>query len=152
MKLLFICSANCGRSAMAESYFRHLLKQNKLTDEVCCDSAGIAVPEEPSVPEEAQELMTALGLTLENHLPKQVTAELIDSSDHIIGMTADHIDFIHSNFPQSKDKIRTILSLLGRSEDLADPKRGDLETFQNCFLSMMPALAELADRIMRSKQ
>ena len=191
MKVLFICTANCSRSAMAEAYFRHLCKQNKLDQDVICESAGTNAPlapevieEEPTeeivevvatkqskaaakeeveevppivinefIPEEAQEVMKALGLTLELHEPRQVSAELVADTDDIICMTKEQMTFINDNFKDEMGedtKVRLLLSFVDNVDDVDDPQRGDIETFQQCFLTMMPALAALTDRIIRS--
>lgn len=152
MKILFVCTGNCSRSPMAEAYFRHLCIQNKL-EEVSCHSAGINVKEESEVPEEAKEVMSSLGLNLDNHIPRQIDEEIIEASDHIIVMDSTHLDFLSKKFKTvSKDKIRLLMSTLDSQDDVDDPYSGDLETFQECFLLMMPALANLTDRIMRSLQ
>ena len=153
MNILFVCTGNCSRSPMAEAYFRHLCKQNHLDQDVTCLSAGIAVKEDYSSPEEAKELMKSLGLSLENHVPKQISEDLISSSDNIIVMDKTHVAALKKEFPaavKEKGKVRTLLSFLDSSDEIKDPKSGEIETFQECFLSMMPALATLTDRIMRS--
>jgi protein-tyrosine-phosphatase len=153
MKFLFVCTANCSRSAMSEAYFKHLLKQNKLSQLITCESAGIRVSDDCSVPDEAQELMQSLGLTLEHHVPKQIDIALVKQADHIICLTREHQKYIADNFPEDskiEGKVRLLLSFTGQEDDVDDPHTGDLETFQLCFLSMMPALASLTDRLMRS--
>ena len=154
MKLLFICTANCSRSAMAEAYFKHLCKQNNLEQDVTSESAGINVPEEVIVPEEAQELMKNLELTLEHHVPRQVSAEIVSGVDTIICMTKEQENFINENFKSEvleEGNVRLLLSFVDNEDDIDDAHVGDMETFEHCFLTMMPALAALADRIIRSK-
>lgn len=122
-------------------------------EEVTCHSAGTDVKEESLTPEEAKEVMTSLGLNLDSHIPRQLTEEIVEESDQIVVMDSTHLDFLNKKFKTaSKDKTRLLLSVLGAEEDIDDPYSGDLETFQQSFLTMMPALADLADRIMRSTQ
>lgn len=163
MKILFICTANCARSAMAEIYFRHLCQQNSLSQDVSCESAGINVKDispiieetdgvvESPIPEEASDIMKGLELSLEHHTPRQVSIDLVEAADAIICMTKEQQKYITDKFKdESEGKTRLLLSLVGNDDDVDDPHRGDMETFEHCFLTMMPALAELADRIIRS--
>ncbi len=152
MKILFVCTGNCSRSPMAEAYFRHLCKQNKM-EEVTCHSAGTNVKEESLPSEEAKEVMASLGLNLDSHIPRQLSEEIIAESDQIVAMDSTHLDYLNKKFKSiSKDKTRLLLSTLGAEEDVDAPYTADLATFQESFLTMMPALANLADRIMRSTQ
>ena len=152
MKILFVGNANCTRSVMAETYFKHLCKQNKLDEEVQVASAGIDVKEESTAATEVFEIMKGLGFSLEAHTPRQLQSELVDESDHIIAMDKEQIAYLAKNFPKATDKCRLILSLLESPDELDKPQVGDMEAFEKCFLSMMPALAELVDRLQRSQQ
>lgn len=152
MKILFVCSGNCSRSPMAEAYFRHLCKQNNLFEDVTCMSTGIKVQEESVFSPEAQEVMVSLGLTLKNHTPKQITEEMIDEETTVIVMTAKHAAAVKKQFPQlaKEGRVRLLFSFLDNDNDVENPVAEDLQTYQQCFLGMMPALSELTDRIMRS--
>ena len=152
MNILFVCAGNCSRSPMAEIYFRHLLKQNKLDQDVTCQSVGLSVEEESTLPEEAQEVMVSLGLTLENHIPTAINEDIIEGSTNIVVMSQKQADTLKKAHPELKEegRVRTLLSFLDSNDEVDDPHRGDLETFQQCFLTMMPALASLTDRIIRS--
>jgi len=152
MKILFIGTANCTRSVMAETYFKHLCKQNKLSEDVQVASAGVDIKEESETAPEVIEIMKGLGFTLESHSARQINAELADESDHIFAMDKEQISYLEKNFPNNAEKCRLVLSLLESSDELDSPHSGDMETFEHCFLSLMPALAELIDRLQRSQQ
>ena len=152
MKILFICDDNRTSSVLAANYFQHLCKQNNLGEEVHVASAGIQIKEDTSTPKEILDVISGLGIALESHTPRQINAELIEESDSIIVMNNAELEFISSNFADATDKCRLILSLLGSDEELDSPQEGDIETYEQCFLTIMPALAELLDRIKRSRQ
>lgn len=40
-KVLFVCLGNICRSPTAEGIFKYLIEEKGLTDQICCDSAGI---------------------------------------------------------------------------------------------------------------
>jgi len=152
MNVLFVCNGNCSRSAMAEAYFAHLCQQNKL-DDISTSSAGIAVKEEAVSPVEAKSLIAALGLSLEAHTPRQITSEIEAESDYIVCMEQTQFDYIKENFSsEDQDNKLHLLMDFSSGDDLDDPIEGEAETFEQCFLTMMPALAELADRFIRSVQ
>ena len=152
MKILFLCEDNRASSVLAATYFQHLCKQNKLDDEVQVASAGIQTKEELSTPQEIIDILGGLGITFEAQTARQLNAELIEESDSIVVMNNTDLDFIKKNFADAASKTRLILSLLGSEDELDAPHEGDIETFEQCFLNMMPALAELLDRIKRSRQ
>ncbi len=150
MTILFLCTGNCGRSPMAEIYFRHLCQQNKLT-QVTCHSAGTSVGEDYSTAPEVQLVMESLGLSTTQHIPRKLDETILNMSDYVIVMEKSHLTYLKKNFPGfDQSKVKLLLSFIGINEDVDDPMDGDLETFQECFLTMMPALANLVDRIKRS--
>lgn len=150
MKVLFVCTANRGRSAMAACYFEQLCKQNELS-EVEVSSAGLAAREGMPASGYSVEVMESLGLDLKQHLATQLTQEKVDEADLVVTMGDNHQAFIEKEYSASNSDVRKLLSFAGKDVDVEDPTEEDPETFAKCFLTMMPALAQLADRIIRSK-
>ena len=151
MNFLFVCTGNSCRSPIAEYYFKQLCKQNNLP-EVTTASAGTKAEEGREAPELSVQLFKLLGLDISSHRSTPLSAELVENADAIIAMGHDHVDHILNNYPAAADKTRTLMSLLDSEIDVNDPHNGDLNDFEATFLSMMPALAELGDRVIRSKQ
>ncbi len=150
MNILFVCNANSCRSPMAAAYFNHLCKQNKI-DGVMAISAGINAEEGALSSAPAKALMDALGVNLENHISRRITAEIVEDCETIFCMEKSQLADLTSTYATAKEKSRLLLTLLDSKLGIEDPIDGDEEMYQQCFLTMMPALAELADRIIRSR-
>ena len=149
MNILFVCNANSCRSPMAAAFFNHLCHQNKITG-VDALSAGVHTQEGSKASDMAVSLMSNLGVNIENHISRKVNAEMIADCDTIFCMEKAQLTELTKEFPAAKEKARLLLTLLDSKLGVEDPAGGDDEMYQQCFLNMMPALAELADRIVRS--
>ena len=150
MNILFVCSGNSCRSPMAATYFNHLCKQNKIEGALAV-SAGISAEAGASAPEAAVQLMSGLGVDMSTHIARELSAEMIESCEAVFCMEKKHLAHITKEFPAVKEKARMLLSLVDSKLGVEDPFGGDDEMYQQCFLGMLPALAELADRLIRSK-
>ena len=82
MQVLFVCTANVGRSQMAEAFFNKLSKKNHAS------SAGIEVgdAEGESIGERVVRIMKELGYDLSKNTRKQITREMAEKADKIIVM------------------------------------------------------------------
>ncbi|WDE96856.1 hypothetical protein PQO03_02630 [Lentisphaera profundi] len=150
MNILFVCNANSCRSPMAAAFFNHLCAQNKITD-VAAVSAGAQAVEGDPASKLAVKLMSNLGVSIENHISRRVTEEMISDCEAVFCMEKAQLNELTKDFPEAKEKARLLLTVLDSKLGVEDPLDGDEEMYQQCFLNMMPALAELADRIIRSR-
>ena len=150
MKILFVCSGNSCRSPMAAAYFNHLCRQNGIVG-VSASSAGTSAEEGRPASAGACGVMDALGLSLKDHCSRHLSAELLAESDYVYVMTANHLKTLQKEHKAEAGKAKLLMSLTPVPEDVADPYGGDADDYTACFLSMIPALAELADRILRSR-
>ena len=85
MNILFVCNANSCRSPMAAAFFNHLCTQNKITG-VAAISAGTQAEEGAPASELAVALMANLGVVIENHISRRVTAEMVSDCEGQYGM------------------------------------------------------------------
>jgi len=100
---LFICKGNICRSPFAEHFSRTLATQFHLHEAVFY-SAGLEVNKPSPSPSEAITAAKGFDVTLNNHLSKMVTPELVQSSDMAITMEAPHLNTLRRLFPQLRDK------------------------------------------------
>lgn len=80
--VLYVCVHNAGRSQMAEAFTNHLARERGVA--VRGASAGTLAGER--INPTAAQVMAEIGVPMDGQYPKQITQELVDSSDKVIGM------------------------------------------------------------------
>lgn len=69
--------------------------------------------------------MKELGIDLSQHRSRQVDLSLVESSDHVVGITMRHADELLQQFPEQSSRIRRF-SL----PDIADPFGSSLDSYR----------------------
>ena len=124
MKVLFVCSGNICRSAMAAAYFRHRAGDRGLSH-VVVDSAGTLDIEGAPASAESVEVLREIGVDLSGHRSKALTEAQLWTSDLVIGMTRDHLETIAVRDTAGSAR-RYLLRAFERGA-VADPNAADLE-------------------------
>lgn len=106
--ILFVCTANSGRSQMAEGFFNHLAK-----GKAKAISAGISPAEQ--VHPKIIEIMQEAGIDIRNPKPKQLTTDMLQQADLVITMGCEAKNACPASFTKTQDW------------DLEDPKGKSLE-------------------------
>lgn len=126
--VLVVCTGNICRSPMAE----YILKSHfNDSDDIFIHSAGthalVSHPADPSV----IDLMLTKGMDLSAHRARQLTKELIFSSDLILTMSLDQQKYIEKCFPNACGKVFRV----GKwSEfDVMDPYKRPLVIFEQVY-------------------
>ena len=86
VKILFVCTGNTCRSAMAAAMMADIAEKNDLN--VLVDSAGVFAGIGEKATPEAVRAMEKRGIDLSGHRTKPLTDELIDMADIILVMTS----------------------------------------------------------------
>ncbi|MCI8520996.1 MAG: low molecular weight protein arginine phosphatase [Clostridia bacterium] len=142
MNILFVCTGNTCRSAMAAAIMNKIAVENDL--DVRIESAGIFAEIGQKASENAIKALEKYDIDLKEHLTKPVTDELIEKSDIILTMTEGHKMLLSS---MAKDKVYTLLEFSGSSGDISDPYGGDLEEYEDCAREIYDALVDAAEKI-----
>ncbi len=138
MKILFVCSGNICRSAMAAEYARRRLASSGLSH-VLVDSAGTLGIEGAPASDEAIEVLRDDGLDLTRHRSRGIGAHDLRTADLVIVMTVGHLEELDLRFPPGAAK-RYLLrafepepSPRGGAPDLDDPIGEPIETYREAF-------------------
>lgn len=142
MNILFVCTGNTCRSAMAAAIMNKIAVENDL--DVLIESAGVFAEIGRSASENAVKALEKYNIDLSSHSSKPVTDELMEKSDLILTMTEGQKMLLGA---MAGDKVHTLLEFSGSHGEIHDPYGGDLEEYEECAREIYDALTDLAEKI-----
>jgi protein-tyrosine-phosphatase len=149
MKVLFVCSANRCRSAMAEAIFRRMVSANHdAENKIEIKSAGTFFRNDgaPAM-ENAVTVMAERGLDISAHRVQSITGELVDWAELILTMSAAHKQYIETNFVNSQRKVQLLTEYTGAQGDIFDPVTSGIEAYRECAIQLEDLLGKLKQKM-----
>jgi len=139
--ILFVCTGNVFRSVAAELSFKKYLSDNDMSG-WRVGSAGItALP--AAVDPKTLATLAELGIDASAHEQKKLTQEMLDSYDIVVGMAANHIGFMKSEFGYAHGLLFNDLAL-GETTSIWDIEN---EVFD--YLTNRPAVEQKIERTVK---
>lgn len=145
-KILFVCTGNTCRSAMAAAMMSDIAEKNDL--DILSDSAGIFAPIGECAAPNAIEVMKKRNIDLSLHRTKPLTDELIDMADIILVMTEAHKMLINN---MAEGKVFTLSEYAGSGGDIPDPYGGDIEEYEETAQAIYDELVDIAEKVCESE-
>lgn len=152
MKVMFICTGNICRSAMA-----HWLLKKKLIDlkrnDIDVYSCGIYAQDGDIPTYEAREAINEYNVDLSNHFAINIKNSNINDIDLILCATTGHKIAVIDIYPELKGKVFTMKEYVNYdrknhdSVDIKDPWGYDLETYRSCLAEIDECLELLLKKI-----
>ena len=135
MKIMFICTGNICRSAMAEGMMKKLAKDNNLDLDIC--SCGIYAEDGDYATYNAIEAAKYYDVNIESHRATNIRRSRIKEMDIILCATESHKQSVLHMYPELKEKVFTMkeyakLDNNGQDMDIKDPWGYDMNVYQNC--------------------
>ncbi|EIV2912826.1 MULTISPECIES: arsenate reductase/protein-tyrosine-phosphatase family protein [Serratia] len=121
--ILVVCVGNICRSPTGERLLKQLLPDRKIS------SAGIGALVDKPADESAEIVAQKHGLSLKDHLGKQLTSSMCKEYDLILVMEKAHIDAVCRLAPEVRGKTMLFGHWLNQKE-IADPYRKSREAFE----------------------
>lgn len=151
MKIMFVCTGNICRSAMAEYILKDRIeKEEELKQKIEVFSAG-TYAEEGDIPTySAIEVMKENGIDMAHHKAINIRNSKIEAMDLILCATKSHKDALLYLYPNLSNKIYTIKEYVGYDKDnidIKDPWGYDIEIYRFCEAELEACIDLLIKKI-----
>jgi len=158
--VLFVCTGNTCRSAMAEGIFKKILKgKTKHDSKFNIISAGISALTGMSPTPEAIKVMSEQDIDISRHHAQELREELIKKADLILVMANEHKEYIYKEFPfaQNKTFLLKKFTLNNKTEsnqnnernyEIIDPIGRKIEFYRIIARELKENLEKLLDKIL----
>jgi len=158
--ILFVCTGNTCRSAMAEGIFKKMLKERtEYGSKFNILSAGISVLPGMSPTPEAIKVMTEQDIDISRHIATQVQEDLVKKADLILVMSNTHKDYITTKFTFAQDKIYLLkefaqigkfksLQKTDENHEVVDPLGRSIEFYRIIARELKENLEKILDKIL----
>lgn len=147
-KIMFICTGNICRSAMADGLMKKLIKDNKKDIEVY--SCGIFAEDGDMPTFNAIEAISDYGVDLRDHQATNIRNSNIEEMDIILCATVSHKNNVIAMYPKLKDRVFTMKEFAefdNNDLDIPDPWGYDIETYRFCASTINECLEKLIEKI-----
>ena len=149
MKIMFICTGNICRSAMAEGMMRKLAKENN--KDISVYSAGIYAETGDYATYNAIEAARKYDVNIALHRATNIKDSKIEEMDLVLCATKSHKQTILQNYPALQGKVFTIkeyaeIDKEGINIDISDPWGYNSEVYSNCAEEIYDCLIKICDK------
>lgn len=150
-KIMFICTGNTCRSAMAEGMLKKMLEDRGRVDIEVCSSGVHASTGEYSPDEAVKVMQEEYDVNILHHQSKNTKDTNINEMDLILCATHAQLTTLEYRYPELDHKIFTIKEYAYGPEvndkDIKDPWGYPLDVYKKCAAEIFEALIKIIEKI-----
>jgi protein-tyrosine-phosphatase len=151
MRILFVCTGNTCRSALAEALARKVIVERALSD-VEVHSAGTSAWDGAPASDGALLVGMERSLDLSQHRAQTLTRDLVGDSDLVLAMGPHHLERIEALGGSGRSYLITDFASRGASaRPVNDPIGGELELYRTTADELDQEIRRVFDRIMAER-
>lgn len=151
MRILFVCTGNTCRSALAEALARKVIVERALTD-VEVHSAGTSAWDGAPASDGALLVGMERNLDLSQHRAQTLTRDLVRDADLVLAMGPHHLERIEALGGSGRSHLVTDFASRGASaRPVNDPIGGELELYRATADELDQEIRRVFDRIMAER-
>lgn len=153
MRILFVCTGNICRSAMAHYYIKEKLRELGIENKYIIESAGTNAYTGDRATEYAIEVMKKYNADLTEHVATNIEDSKINQADLIICMTYAHKRKLITKYPELEEKTFTLKEYVGEKQyiDVDDPWGFGKEVYEACSKEIVYYMDKLIEKLLRGE-
>ena len=145
MNIMFICTGNICRSAMAHGLLEKRLKDLKKDEQIKVFSCGVYAENGADATYNSIEAIKKYDVDLRNHKSTNIRNSNIQNMDLILCATNAHKEEVIYLYPDLADKVFT----LKENGNINDPYGYDMDIYINCAKEIAKCIEILLDKILK---